>query len=358
MRSSGSRGLPGFLALGARLTLALGLLTGVFTATAPPTRGSAQTRLPRAVGVRTEVFVDRSRKTPADSVAGIAPDSRRRLRTSIFYPARGEPTANGSATKNAKPRAGKYPLVIFNGGAPGSPEDYAPLLAEWAAAGYVVAAPEFPISSLAGPDDAAWKDLPRQSDDARFVLGRVLALDEKQAGIAEIDDDRIGVAGHSFGGATALSLIASCCRDRRIDAALVLAGVTETTDGPKLKGLTGPVLFVHSRGDRAVQYAPTLATCTTVMGWKRMLTIERLRGLRAHTQPFVGADEYAAVSRTAMIDFLDGYLRNEASARARLAAAGDGTVVGAIGRCTKGAVAEGDGGSFGTGSTTTTRPFG
>ena len=192
--------------------------------------------LPSAVGVRTQVFVDRSRNTPSDSVAGIAPDNQRRLPTTIFYPARGTPTPNGTAVEKAKPRGGKFPLVIFNGGSPGAPEDYAPLLAEWAAAGYVVAAPEFPISSLAGPDDVAWKDLPRQSGDARFVLDRVLALDEKKTGIAEIDDDHIGVAGHSFGGATALSLIANCCRDRRFDAALVLAAVTETTDGPQLKG--------------------------------------------------------------------------------------------------------------------------
>lgn len=353
MRSSVARSIAG-------LTLAMGLFTGL-AGVISTSSAAAQTELPRAVGVRTKLFVDRSRNTPKDSVSGIAPDSQRRLPTTIFYPARGTPAPDGTAVKNAKPRAGKFPLVIFNGGSPGAPEDYEPLLAEWAAAGYVVAVPEFPISSLTGPDDVAWKDLPRQSDDARFVLDHVLALDEKETGIAEIDDDHIGVAGHSFGGATALSLIATCCRDRRFDAALVLAGVTETTDGPKLSGIKGPVLFVHSRGDRAVQYVPTLTTCAATKGWKRMLTIERVRGLRAHSEPYVGDNEFAAVARPAMLDFLDGYLRGDAKARARLAKAGAGTDVGALGTCDEAAVAaaqSAQSGTTGFGTTsTTTRPF-
>ena len=97
---------------------------------------------------------------------------------------------------------------------------------------------------------------------------------------------------------------------------LVLAGVTDAIDGPRLQHLRGPVLFVHSRNNHAVPYGPALDTCATVDGWKRMLTVENLRGLRAHVFAFLGHDEYAAIVRPATVDFFDGYLRDDADGRA------------------------------------------
>jgi dienelactone hydrolase len=288
---------------------------------------------PGAVGVRTEEFVDRTRPTPADVVAGILPVTERRLPTTIYYPARGKAGPDGAAVPDARPRGGRHPLVLFAGGAPGTPTDYAPLLEDWAKAGYVVAAPQFPISSLAGPDDVAWSDLPRQTGDARFVLRRVLALDASRAGIPEIDAEHIAVAGHSLGGATALSLVARCCRSKHVDVVLVLAGVTDPAAGPALTGLRGPAFFVHARNDRAVPYGPARDTCSTVEGWKRILTVEDLRGVRAHVTPYLGDDQYAAIVRPATVDFLDGYLRDRAAARDRLARAGAGTTDAKLTRC-------------------------
>jgi fermentation-respiration switch protein FrsA (DUF1100 family) len=286
-----------------------------------------------AVGMHTESFVDHSRATPADAVAGITPENERRLPTTIFYPAKRTPSADGDAVRDAPPRRGRYPLVLFAGGSPGSPADYAPLLQAWAAAGYVVAAPEFPVSSYAGPDDVAYADLPRQSGDLRFVLRRVLALDAAKVGIPAIDGRRIAVAGHSLGGQTALSLVAQCCREPRVDVALVLAGVTDATEGPALRKLRGPALFVHSRNDRAVPYPPALDTCARVSGWKRMITVENLRGLRAHVDPYLGNSEYAAIVRPATVDFLDGYLLGDAHARRRLLHVASDSDLAALSRC-------------------------
>jgi dienelactone hydrolase len=291
----------------------------------------AVAREPGPVGVVTRTFVDRDRRTPADSRAGIVAASSRTLPTTLYYPARrGEP---GSVTDGARPAKGPFPAVVFNGGSPGEPEDYEPLIADWAAHGYVVVAPEFPVSSVAGPDDVAWQDLPAQTKDARFVLDRVLALDPAKAGIPEIDEDRIAVAGHSFGGATALSLASTCCRDRRFRATIALAAVTVTEAGPNLKRPAGPVLYVHSRGDRAVSYDEAVALCNTTGTPKRFLTVEVIRGLRAHVYPYVGDDQYSAIVRPAIIDFLDGYLLDRKAARARLDGAGAQTDVAEVTRC-------------------------
>jgi dienelactone hydrolase len=145
------------------------------------------------------------------------------------------------------------------------------------------------------------------------------------------------VAGHSFGGQTALSLVAQCCRASRVDAALVLAGVTDASDGPALHNVRGPVLFVHARNDRAVPYGPTLDTCAIVEGWKRMLTVEEIRGPRAHIEPYLGDGEYADVVQPATVDFLDGRLRDDAAARRRLSRAGAGTGLAGLSRCRPGA---------------------
>jgi hypothetical protein len=127
--------------------------------------------------------------------------------------------------------------------------------------------------------------------------------------------------------------VAQCCRERRVDVALILAGVTDATDGPALRKLHGPALFVHSRNDRAVPYQPALDTCATVSGWKRMLTVEDLRGLRAHIDPYLGDSEYTSIVRPATVAFLDGFLRDDAHARRRLLRVGDGTDLAGLSRC-------------------------
>lgn len=227
-------------------------------------------------------------------------------------------------------------MVLFHPGSPGTPEDYEVLLADWAAHGYVVAGIEFPVSSVTGPDDVAWQDLPAQTKDARFVLGKLLALDPAKAGIPRIDADRLAAAGHSFGGATALSLASKCCRDRRIRATVALAAVAETRAGPRLRRPRGPVLFVHARNDGAVAYADAVALCREVTTPKRFVTVEGIRGLRAHVDPYVGDGAHAAAVRPAIVDFLDGYVRDRKAARTRLDRAGTGTTVVDVTRCRAG----------------------
>ena len=98
-----------------------------------------------AVGTRTLTFVDGSRTTSPNGSFGGAPT--RTLPTEVWYPAEGP--GGGAPTADAPPDTthGPYPLVLFAHGYDVTPDFYAPLFERWAAAGYVVAAPVFPILS-------------------------------------------------------------------------------------------------------------------------------------------------------------------------------------------------------------------
>jgi dienelactone hydrolase len=147
----------------------------------PPT--STAHDLPVASTVRW--FTDTSRGIPAYGNFGGSPT--RLLPTTIWYP-----TDRG---------AGPYPLVIFAPGYGVGPDAYATLLSRIASAGYVVAAPYYPILSgwPAGPDDVAdWADV---FPDTGFVTTSMLVLNasgDPQLG-GTIDGQRIAVAGHSDG---------------------------------------------------------------------------------------------------------------------------------------------------------------
>ncbi len=181
-------------ALGAAL-LVVGALALAGCIPPPPPAPGALTPLPigvtHTVGVRQFTFVDTSRST---SAFGAYPgSSSRQLPTTVWYPSDG---------------AGPYPLVTFVHGYAVTPSFYAELLPRLAAAGYVVAAPTYPLlsGSPAGPTDTVdWDQL---FNDTWFVTSRVLDLsaggDPALGG--RVDPARIAVAGHSDGAAIAYGI--------------------------------------------------------------------------------------------------------------------------------------------------------
>ena len=133
--------------------------------------GSADTG--HAVGVLTATFVDKSRPTAANGDCKKIPS--RTLPTTIFYPATGDATSD-AAQPGAVPdaRGGPYPFIAFAHGFGGDPELYAGLLRHWAANGFVVAAPRFPLSSGASPCGSVAGDSVNQPEDISFVISSVL----------------------------------------------------------------------------------------------------------------------------------------------------------------------------------------
>ena len=122
---------------------------------------------------------------------------------------------------------GPFPLIVFGHGFAVTPAYYFRLLRAWAQAGYVVAAPIFPLGNAhapGGPDEA---DIVNQPRDMSFVITHLLAASaDHRSPLAElIDPGAIAVSGQSDGGETALAVAYDrYYRDRRVRAAIILSG--------------------------------------------------------------------------------------------------------------------------------------
>ena len=103
-------------------------------------------------------LVDKSRPTAANGTYPGAPS--RKLDTVVSYQA-----------KAKRP----LPLVVFATGYGGTALNYAAVYDAWVRAGYVVAAPTFPLSSEDAPGGSSAGDLSNQPGDVSFVLTQVLA---------------------------------------------------------------------------------------------------------------------------------------------------------------------------------------
>ncbi len=260
MGTTGRRVSLGAIAFGL-LLLAMGLpLVG-----APVPAGATGSMV---VATTTMTFVDSSRSTPPWD--GMPSKPSRTLVTTIWYPAPPSGSVAGSDD-------GPYPLIVFAHGLGGSPQEYEQLLTAWAAAGYVVAAPLFPLSSSETPGGPDGGDIGNQPADMSFVINQVLSASAAPNGALSglVDPNEIGAAGHSNGAITTLGLVAnSCCRDTRVKAAVVMAGTTEGLGRGSYELAKAPPLFVVSDiHDGLVPYADAVAVFNQALGPKALLTL-------------------------------------------------------------------------------------
>ena len=147
----------------------------------------------------------------------------------------GFPPVWQEALRNAPPRTGRHPLILFSHGFGGHRRQSTFFCTHLASHGYVVAAVDHTgntihdmmqlMLQLAGgaplPDFGNLLDdfIAFRPDDIVFLLDAVLRdLDPEIAAL--IDPERIGMTGHSFGGWTTLKIAG---REPRIRAALPLA---------------------------------------------------------------------------------------------------------------------------------------
>jgi predicted dienelactone hydrolase len=129
--------------------------------------------------------------------------------------------------ENPATASGPFPLIVLAHDLGSTPALYGDLAAAWAAAGFVVAAPSFPLSDSYAPGGPDGSDSINQPGDVRAVIDRILELSEANDGgilAGMVDSSSIGMVGHGVGAGTAAALFTNpCCRDERIDAVIAMS---------------------------------------------------------------------------------------------------------------------------------------
>lgn len=258
---------------------------------------------PLDVEVVTETFVDASRPTAAGAGTPERPD--RTLVTRIAHPTEGGP----------------YPLLVMSHGATGHPDEYAETIPMWAADGFVVAAPAFPLTNREVPAALGNAgDVVHQPGDVSFVIDQVLAAGDDPASPLHglVDPEAVGVVGHSLGGATTWAVaFDTATRDDRIDSATVFAGLTMPMPGGELALDSGlPLLVLHGDADD-VPLQWDLDAWEEAVAPKWFVTLRGATHVPAFTDAASPHDEL--VTRT-VLDFWHGTLDGDAAALDRVAA--------------------------------------
>jgi predicted dienelactone hydrolase len=249
---------------------------------------------------------DREIKLPDGS------EEPRTLLTYVRYPV----PRSGSAP------SGPFPLVVFGHGYSLTPAPYRRLLDAWARAGYVVAAPLFPLENANAPGGPNEADLVNQPRDVSFVVSRLLALSAAAGGAFShlIDPTRIAVAGHSDGGDTALATAYDRnFRDPRVKAAVILSGA-------EIPGLAGfrfrpgepPLLATQGTADTINPPAATFGFYDAARPPKYLLSLPGAQ----HLGPYVDEQPQLGTVEKVTTAFLDRYLKGDLAAGRRIAALG------------------------------------
>ena len=188
--------------------------------------------------------VDPSRATPL--VPGVAASSSRGSPTTVYLPSSSDPA----------------PLIVLAHGAGGAPEKFTQLATYWAAHGYVVAVPRFPLTNDRVPQPVLG-DFPEQGRDVRFVIDEMLArsaaADDPLAG--RIDPERLGLFGLSLGSVTVWSEVFGEAPDPRVDALIQSDGTTLVAE-ERMGSIGIPVFIAHSDADPIFAYADVVAATT------------------------------------------------------------------------------------------------
>lgn len=231
------------LALGVVLLVAALGIAWLRSAPEPLPEGSeSAARLapgPHAVGRAEFEWVDASRPTAASGDYPGSPE--RSLPVWLWYPV-------GAA--------GPHPLAVYSHGFVSTRRGGSYLAEHLASHGYVVLAADYPLTSIDAPGSPNAADVAHQPADVSFLIDSVLALEGAERPFeGEIDAERIGVFGLSLGGVTT-TLVAFHpeWRDRRVAAAIAMAGVGDVFGPRFFDHAEVPFLMISGTADAIVDY--------------------------------------------------------------------------------------------------------
>jgi predicted dienelactone hydrolase len=266
----------------------------------PAAPAPARPHRPFAVAFRRIVVVDRPR-TVRRRDGRVVP---RTLVTDVRYP----------AAAVGRP----YPLVVFGHGFDLLPSTYARLMDAWARAGYVVAAPAFPLERANAPGGPDESDLSNQPADVSCVITRLLRLSAARRGPLRglIDPHAIAAGGHSDGAATAEALaFDGADRDPRVRAVLLLSGAGVSGLGTRPLPRRAPALLAIQGTADPVHPPSSTVAFFGVAGRPKYLL--RLLGA-GHEAPYTVDARLRRLVERVTVAFFDRYLRRQPAAARRL----------------------------------------
>lgn len=250
----------------------------------------------------------------------------RTLVTYVRYPASGSPGPPGGPDRgNAAPArgAGPFPLIVFGHGYNEYPGLYAPILDAWARAGYVVAAPVFPLSNPGAPGGPTEADLPNQPADMKFIISRMLSASRAAGGVLSglIAAKEIGVAGQSDGGDTALAVAYDPpYKDSRVGAAVILSGAEIPYVSPFTIQPGGPPLLATQGTDDSINLPSATSTFYDPAPAPKYLL--QLLGAE-HLPPYTTEQPQLGIVERVSVAFLNGALKHAQRSLARMRSAGN-----------------------------------
>jgi predicted dienelactone hydrolase len=167
----------------------------------------------------------------------------------------------------ASPEAarGSFPLVVFSHGNGGVRFQSWFLMEALASHGFVVASPDHAgntaLDAIAGTSDPIGVAAANRPRDVSFVIDQMLGRDgdPEDPLHGRIDERDIAVAGHSFGGFTALATVAGFVDyqpDPRIDAIVPIAPATFGFSDSQLASIDVPTLLMGGTSDTVVPIEP------------------------------------------------------------------------------------------------------
>lgn len=199
---------------------------------------------PFPVGTLDVTFEDKSR--PIAKTERHAAADARVLVTTIYYPA--------VATQGGGP----FPLLMYSHGYSSARTEATATATRAASYGYVVVAPDFPLTSLTANDGSPdVNDAVNQPGDVSFLIDRVLALaaDPEHRLAGKIDDKRIGALGVSLGGLTTLLVsFHPKLHDARVKVAMPIAALSSFFAPGFYHTRELPLLLLHGDMDAFIDY--------------------------------------------------------------------------------------------------------
>ena len=149
-----------------------------------------------------------------DCASGVCETQQRVLNTSVWYPAPPgsgaiDPGLGGVLDAPLDVSGGPYPLLMFSHGSCGYPNQSTFLTALLASRGFIVVAPPHPGNTIyeilrCGTPRAQAASFIERPQDILFALDEMLAAGQDSGSpfFGAIDENRLGMSGHSFGGLT------------------------------------------------------------------------------------------------------------------------------------------------------------